>query len=391
MSAPLAGIIVVALEQAVSAPMATRHLADLGATVLKVEQPGSGDLARHYDANMSGQSSYFVWANRGKQSIALDLKDSDQRALFDTLVAGADVFIQNLSPAAAQRAGVLARQLHEAHPRLIACDVSGYGLDGPRSDDKAYDLAIQAEAGVFALTGSPDEMAKVGISVADISAAMYALSSILAAVVRRDRTGEGAAIEISMLETLVEWASPQICTAANTGTAPARSSRRHPMIAPYGTFPLSDGRTVLIAIQAQHEWRAFTDEVLGRPELADDARFATNPDRRDHVDDLESEIRAALSALPAEEVVDRLRRTRTAHSFVRSPLEVWEHEQLRARDRYVDVSTPTGEARMFRPPFNLSDLPPAAPHIPAVGQHDPDLVTELTRRATNPGVSDPGL
>lgn len=385
MSAPLAGVFVVTLEQAVSAPMATRHLADLGATVLKVEQPGGGDLARHYDANMAGQSSYFVWANRGKQSIALDLKDAEQRSLFDTLVAGADVFVQNLSPAAAERAGVLARQLHEAHPRLIACDVSGYGLDGPRTDDKAYDLAIQAEAGAFALTGTPDEMAKVGISVADISAAMYALSSILAAIVRRDRTGEGAAIEISMLETLVEWASPQIYTAASTGIAPARSSRRHPMIAPYGTFPLADGRTVLIAIQAQHEWRTFAAEVLGRPELADDVRFATNPDRRDHVDELETLIRTVFAGLPADEIVDRLRRSRTAHSFVRGPQEVWEHEQLRARDRYVDVSTPTGEARMFRPPFNLSDLPPAAPRVPAVGQHDPDVVAELTRRAHSDG------
>lgn len=387
MTAPLAGVVVVALEQAVSAPLATRHLADLGATVLKVEQPGDGDLARHYDHNVAGQSSYFVWANRGKQSIALDLKDPDGRALFDTLVAGADVFVQNLSPAAAERAGVLARQLHTAHPRLIACDVSGYGLDGPRTDDKAYDLAIQAEAGAFALTGTPDEMSRVGISIADISAAMYALSSILAAIVRRDRTGEGAAIEIAMLETLAEWAAPQIYTTVATGTAPARSSRRHPMIAPYGTFALSDGRTVLVAIQAQHEWRAFAAEVLGRPELADDPRFVTNPDRRDHVDELEAEIRSVFAGLSGDEVVDRLRRARTAHSFVRSLAEVWSHEQLHARDRFVDVDTPTGRATTFRPPFNLSDLPAATPTVPAVGQHDDALIAELHRR----GVSDRGL
>jgi itaconate CoA-transferase len=384
MTAPLDGIIVVALEQAVSAPLATRHLADLGATVLKIEQPEGGDLARHYDSNMAGQSSYFVWANRGKQSIALDLKVPDDRALFDTLVAGADVFVQNLSPAAAGRAGVLAGQLHDAHPRLIACDISGYGLDGPRTDDKAYDLAIQAEAGAIALTGSPDEMARVGIS-------MYALSSILAAIVRRDRTGEGAAIEISMLETLAEWAAPQIYTAVSTGVSPVRSSRRHPMIAPYGTFGLSDGRTVLIAIQAQHEWRTFAAEVLRQPNLADDPRFAANPDRARNVDDMETIIGAVFEALPAAEVVERLTSSRTAHSWVRSPIEVWEHEQLRARDRYVDVQTETGSATTFVPPFNLSDTPPATPSVPAVGAHDPSLITELQRRATHHGVSDHGL
>lgn len=382
MSAPLDGIVVVALEQAVSAPLCTRHLADLGATVLKVEQPGTGDLARHYDANMAGQSSYFVWANRGKQSIALDLKEPEQRALFDTLVAGADVFVQNLSPAAAGRAGVLARQLHAVHPHLIACDISGYGLDGPRTDDKAYDLAIQAEAGVIQLTGSPDEPAKVGISIADISAAMYALSSVLAALVRHERTGEGAAIEISMLETLAEWASPQIYTAANTGASPARSSRRHPMIAPYGTFTLADGRTVLIAIQAQHEWVAFATTVMGMPELADDPRFVTNPDRARHVDALEAEIRAVFAATDAAEVVGRLVEARIAHSWVRTPIEVWQHEQLRARDRFVAVETPTGAATMLRPPFNVSDAPPAQPTIPAVGEHDPAVIDLLRGRAT---------
>jgi crotonobetainyl-CoA:carnitine CoA-transferase CaiB-like acyl-CoA transferase len=391
MTAPLDGIIVVALEQAVSAPLATRHLADLGATVLKVEHPDGGDLARHYDSNMAGQSSYFVWANRGKQSVALDLKVPADRTLFDTLVAGADVFVQNLSPAAAGRAGVLARHLHAAHPRLIACDISGYGLDGPRTDDKAYDLAIQAEAGAFALTGSPDEMAKVGISIADISAAMYALSSILAAVVRRDRTGEGAAIEISMLEALAEWAAPQIYTAVSTGVSPVRSSRRHPMIAPYGTFPLADGRTVLVAVQAQHEWRAFAADVLRQPDLADDPRFATNPDRARNVDELESIIREVFAALSPGQVVERLTSSRTAHSWVRGPQEVWDHEQLRARHRYVEVSTETGSATTFVPPFNLNDTPPATPAVPAVGAHSPAVIAKLRRRAANAGVSDDGL
>ena len=217
MSAPLDGITVVALEQAVAAPIATRHLADLGARVLKIEHPDGGDFARHYDANQGGASTYFVWANRGKDSLAVDLKDPAQRDLLERLIAGADVFIQNLSPAAAGRAGLLASQLHERYPHLVACDISGYGLDGPRTDDKAYDLAIQSESGAVALTGSEEQMSKVGFSVADICAGMYALSSILAALYRRDRTGEGAAIELSMLECLAEWTSPQVLTAAATG------------------------------------------------------------------------------------------------------------------------------------------------------------------------------
>jgi crotonobetainyl-CoA:carnitine CoA-transferase CaiB-like acyl-CoA transferase len=369
-TAPLDGIVVVALEQAVAAPLCTRHLADLGATVLKVEHPDGGDLARHYDHNLAGQSTYFVWANRGKRSVALDLKVPADRKRFDALVAGADVFVQNLSPAAATRAGVSAAQLHAAHPSLIACDISGYGTGGPRTDDKAYDLAIQAEAGVVALTGSPEQMAKVGISIADISGAMYALSSILAALFRRERTGEGAAIEISMLEALTEWAAPQIYTAVATGRSPARSARRHPMISPYGTFTLADGRTVLLAIQAQHEWRAFATDVLGRPGLADDPRFATNPDRIAHVDELETEIHAVLATTPADEIVGRLTEARIAHSWVRDPLEVWEHAQLRARDRFVEVTTPTGEVTMFRPPFNIAGAPLPDLHVPDLDERE---------------------
>lgn len=380
MTAPLEGIVVVAVEQAIAAPLATRHLADLGARVLKIEHPDGGDFARHYDANMAGQSTYFVWANRGKDSLVLDLKDDAGRARLDALIAGADVFVQNLSPGAAERAGLLAHQLVERFPSLVACDVSGYGLGGPRTDDKAYDLAIQSEAGAVMLTGSAEQPSKVGISIADISAAMYALSSILAALYRRERTGAGAAISLSMLECLTEWTSPQVLTAAVTGEAPARSPRRHPMIAPYGMFELSDGRTVLIAVQADREWRSLAEEVLGRPELGLDARFATNAARVANVDTLERIVRDVFDDLPAAAVRARLHAARITVADVREPLAVWEHEQLAARDRTVPVTTETGEAVVLKAPFNLSGLDDRGGRVPALGEHDPALVERLLHR-----------
>lgn len=369
MSAPLDGIVVVAMEQAIAAPLATRHLADLGARVLKIEHPDGGDFARHYDANTAGQSTYFVWANRGKESLVLDLKSAAGRTHLDALIAGADVFVQNLSPGAAERAGLLAHQLAARFPALIACDISGYGLGGPRTDDKAYDLAIQSEAGAVMLTGSPGEPSKVGISIADIASAMYALSSILAALYRRDRTGEGAVISLSMLECLAEWTSPQVLTAAATGVAPGRSPRRHPMIAPYGMFELADGRTVLIAVQSDREWRTFTDAVLRRAELGTDARFATNGARIANVDALEAIVRDAFAALPADEVRARLHAARLTVADVRDPLAVWDHEQLAARGRRVTVTTETGTAEVLKAPFNISGHDDRGGHVPALGEH----------------------
>ncbi len=380
---PLDGVIVVALEVAVAAPIATRHLADLGARVLKVEVPGRGDFARHYDTKMSGQSTYFVWANAGKDSIALDLKAPGDRASFDRLVAGADVFIQNLSPAAAERAGVSSAQLCAIHPHLIACDISGYGLDGPRTDDKAYDMAIQAESGAMALTGSPDAPSKVGFSVADICAGMYALSSILAALVRRERTGLGAAISLSMLECLTTWTAVQIYASAADGEPVPRNRRRHGLIAPYGLFDLDDGSTVLIAVQADHEFVALCDGVLHRGDLAHDSRFATAAARIANVDDLEAEMRSALLATPASEIRRRLVEARVANATMRDPLEVWNHEQLVARDRKVEVELPGGEtATVLKPPFNIADVPPQPDQrVPDLDEHDPALVAELNRRA----------
>jgi len=380
MTAPLDGVIVVALEQAVAAPLATRHLADLGATVLKVERPDGGDFARDYDANMNGQSTYFVWANRGKQSITLDLKDAEDRATFDGLVAGADVFIQNLSAGAAERAGVQATQLTARHPSLVACEITGYGLGGPRTQDKAYDMAIQAEAGAISLTGSADEMSKVGFSAADISSGMYAFSSILAALYRRNVTGEGAAITLSMLECLTEWTAVQVYTAAYTGVAPERAGHRHALIAPYGLYALSDGARVLVAVQSNRDWAKFATEVLDDESLVADPRFVGNAERIENVVELEAEIASAFGSVSADVIVDRLTSSGVVWARAREPQEVWDHEQLEARDRFMDVDTETGPARMLKPPFNISDTPDPTPSVPALGDHDPALVADILAR-----------
>jgi itaconate CoA-transferase len=389
-SAPLDGVIVVALEQAVAAPLATRHLADLGATVLKIERRDGGDFARDYDSKMAGQSTFFVWANRGKQSLALDVKDPADRATFDVLVAGADVFIQNMSPSAAERAGVLADQLVAQHPHLIACDVSGYGLGGPRTDDKAYDLAIQAEGGAMALTGSADAMSKVGFSVADIASAMYALSSILAALYRRQVTGEGAAISLSMLECMTEWTSVPIYSAVHTGVVPERVGHRHASIAPYGIYELGDGGGVLVAVQSNRDWATFAELVLGDAALTTDSRFVENWDRIANVDALEAVIIAVFSAHPAHEIVGRLQRSRVVWARARSALEVWGHEQHAARDRFVSVDTPTGSLLTFRPPFNISDCPDPNLSVPALDEHDESVVAALRARASEHGGVDRG-
>ncbi|MEJ7800125.1 MAG: CaiB/BaiF CoA-transferase family protein [Ilumatobacter sp.] len=385
MTAPLEGVLVVALEQAVAAPLATRHLADLGATVLKVERPGIGDFSRSYDTKMNGASTFFVWANRGKQSIELDVKAPDDRATFDALVAGADVFIQNFSAGAGTRAGVDADTMHARYPHLIACEITGYGRGGPRTDDKAYDLAIQAEAGAMSLTGSAEEISKVGFSAADISAAMYALSSILAALYRRQVTGAGAAISLSMLECLTEWTAPAIYSAAHTGVVPERAGHRHALIAPYGLYPLRDGSAVVVAVQSNPEWASFATVVLAEESLVDDPRFAHNEDRIRHVGDLESVILATFDSVEPTEIQRRLDAGRIAWSRVRDPLDVWRHEQLTARNRFVAVDHPGGSATMFRPPFNIDDTPPPGQWAPGLGEHDPDVIDRIVERGRATG------
>ena len=375
MSAPLEGVIVVSLEQAISAPFATRQLADLGATIIKIERP-EGDFARAYDSNVQGESAFFVWANRGKQSVVLDIKNPDDLATFWALVAGADVFIHNIAPGAAARLGVSAHTLHARFPSLIACEISGYGAGGPRSDDKAYDLAIQAEAGVFSVTGDA-EMSKVGFSAADISAAMYALSGILASLVRRDRTGAGAAIEVSMLESLAEWMSAPLYAAAHGGGQAPRTGRRHHAIAPYGTFALSDGCTVLLAIQNDREWMSFAEKVLGSTEVGTDPRFATNSVRIANVAALESVISARFSEVPAEDIRAALSTAGIATANVNDLAQVWQHEQLRARDRFVDVKLPNGPIEMLKSPFDISEWTPGAQSVPALGEHDAAIVRRI--------------
>ncbi|MEI6361537.1 MAG: CoA transferase [Actinomycetes bacterium] len=377
-SGPLEGIVVVSLEAAVSAPFATRQLADLGATVIKVERPG-GDFARHYDSVVQGESAFFVWANRGKQSVVLDVKDDADLAMLRALIAGADVFLHNLSPRAAADLGIGAQQLIEKHPSLIACEISGYGHGGPRTDDKAYDLAIQAEAGAFSVTGT-DTPSKVGFSVADICAAMYTLTSILAALVRRERTGEGAAVHVSMLDALAEWMSaPMYAAVYGPGQAP-RTGRRHHAIAPYGTFLLSDGSTVLIAVQSDGEWCSLAEHVLEDASLGTDARFATNSDRITNVDELEAILSAELASIPVDEARRRLAAGRIANARVNDLRGVWDHEQLRARDHFHPVSTPSGVIEMLDAPFDISGWPVPHGPVPALDEHDAAFVQSVIDR-----------
>lgn len=378
MSGPLEGIVVVSLEAAISAPFATRQLADLGATVLKVERP-EGDFARHYDSVVQGESAFFVWANRGKQSVVLDLKDEADLAIFRGLIAGADVFLHNLSPKAGARLGIDAETLVAAHPSLIAVEISGYGHGGPRTDDKAYDLAIQAEAGVFSVTGSA-EMSKVGFSVADICSAMYAFSSILAALVRRERTGEGAAIQVSMLDSLAEWVSAPLYNAVYGGGQSPRTGRRHHAIAPYGTFALSDGSTMLIAVQSDGEWRSMAEHLMGDASLGVDQRFDTNAARIANVDELERLITQRLASLTADDARALLAAGRIATARVNDLVGVWQHEQLRARGHFVDVETPSGPVEMLRSPFDISGWTPADGPVPALDEHDADTLQQVLQR-----------
>jgi itaconate CoA-transferase len=377
--APLAGIVVVSLEHAVAAPYASRQLADLGATVLKIERPG-GDFARHYDSHVGGTSAFFVWANHGKHSVVLDLKQPADAARMAALVAGADVFLHNLSPSAVAGLSLDGATLRERHPGLVICEISGYGPGGPRSDDRAYDLAIQAEAGVFAVTGIEQEMSKAGFSVADIAAGMYALTGVLGALFRRERTGAGALVEVSMLEALTEWMSAPIYHAVHGPGRPPRTGRRHHAIAPYGTYPLQDGSVVLIAVQHDAEWQRLAGEVLCRDDLAADERWQTNAGRITDVERLEAALGAALLALPADVVRERLSASGIAVARVNDLQEVWAHEQLQARGRFYEVQTPGGPLKLLRPPVDIDGWVPRGGRVPGIGEHDPAAVQQAIDR-----------
>jgi len=377
MSEPLSGLLVVSLEQAIAAPLATRHLADLGARVVKVERPGEGDFARHYDATVKGQSSHFVWANRSKESVAVDFKTARGRAVLERLVARADVLVSNLAPGAMERLGMGASRLRGDHPHLIVCTISGYGTTGPYAARRAYDLLVQCEAGLLAVTGTEDEPAKVGIAIADIAAAMYAYSGILAALVARQRTGEGATLDVSMLESLVEWMGFPLYYASYGGRSPAPSGARHSAIAPYGPFCVRDGARVFLGVQNDREWRRLCLRVLRRPELLTDPRFASNPSRVAHAAELQLIIEAALAGDPVDRVLERLDDAGIASAQMRTVHQVLAHEQLAARLRWTQVDSPSGPIWALRPPA-LDPLwsVPMRP-IPSVGQHTAAIIAEL--------------
>ncbi len=359
----------VALEQAVAAPFATRQLADLGARVIKVERPGTGDFARDYDHSVLGQSSYFVWLNRGKESIELDLKAPEDRAVLEVLIDRADVFIQNLAPGAADRLGLGAPALRQRYERLIICSVSGYGSDGPYRDKKAYDLLVQCEAGVLAVTGTPEEAVKVGISVADISAGMYAYSGILAALYERERTGLGTNLQVSLLDALGEWMSQPAYYYGYGGRPVRRTGSRHASISPYGAYATSDGTKVFIGIQNEREWAVFCEKVLGNPGLVTDARFSTNTDRVEHDAELRSIVEGALADLAASEVVTLLDSVGIANARLRSPEELFDHPQLAARHRWLEVDSPAGTFRALQAPVIVDGRETSMKSVPSLGQH----------------------
>jgi itaconate CoA-transferase len=374
---PFEGITVVALEQAVAVPFATRQLADLGARVIKIERPEVGDFARGYDHTVHGQASYFVWLNRGKESVALDVKDPADRAVLTALLAGADIFVQNLAPGAVERLGLGAETLRAAHPRLITCSVSGYGPEGPYADKKAYDLLVQCEAGLLSVTGSPEEPAKVGISVADISAGMYAFSGILTALYERERTGEGTSLTVAMLDALGEWMSQPVYYSGYGGRPAVRTGARHASIAPYGPYRTGDGSDVFLGVQNDREWVALCRQVLEREDLIGDVRFRHNPDRVAHDTELTPIIEAALKTSSADDVVTRLDRAGIANARMRTPDEFADHPQLAARDRWREVATPGGPIRALLPPVTVAGRTAAMGAVPALGEHTAAVRREL--------------
>jgi crotonobetainyl-CoA:carnitine CoA-transferase CaiB-like acyl-CoA transferase len=375
-SGPLAGTLVVALEQAVAVPFATRQLADLGARVIKIERPGRGDFARDYDAAAGeGMSSWFVWLNRGKESVVLDLKADRGRAALGALIARADVFACNLAPATIGRLGLAADDLAARHPRLVACQLSGYGDDGPYAGRKAYDLLVQAEAGVLAVTGSPEAPAKAGISVADIAGGMYAYSGILAALLQRERTGRGEAVRVSLLRALAEWMSHPLLATSLTGRPPQRTGARHASIVPYGSYATADGDEILIGVQNEAEWARLCADVLGLPGLAADERFAGNQRRMANREEVEGRLRAAVAALPTGELLARLERAQVAYASVKEVADVVEHPQLAGQ--WTPVAAGERQVPMLLPPVWHGGFGPSLRPVPRLGEHTGAVLAEL--------------
>jgi len=374
MTRPLAGITVISLEQAIAAPFCTRQLADLGARVIKIERPGPGDFARAYDTRVRGLSSHFVWTNRSKESLTLDVKAPGAAPVMEGLLERADVLVQNLAPGAAARLGLDYETLSARYPRLIVCDISGYGGDGPYRDKKAYDLLVQSESGFVSVTGTAEEGVKAGASVADIAAGMYAYSNILAALIERGQTGRGKRIDVSMLESMVEWMSFPMYYAFDGAEPPPRAGAAHATIYPYGPFPTGDGKTVMLGLQNEREWSVFCKTVLGEPALATHAAFATNSLRSANRAQLRARIVEAFSHMTAEQVVERLEEAKIANANVNTMADVWHHPQLAARERWRTVASPVGEIPALLPP-GLTDA--RMDPIPAVGEHTDAILSEI--------------
>jgi len=374
---PLKGITVVSLEQAVAAPFTTRQLADLGARVIKIERPQVGDFARGYDKTVLGQSSQFVWLNRSKESLTLDVKHPDAAGILDRLVKKADVFVQNLVPGAAARLGLSSEDLLDKNPRIVVCNISGYGPDGPYSLKKAYDLLIQCESGVVSVTGTPETPAKSGISIADIAAGMYGYTGILTGLYQRERTGQGTAFDVSMFEALGEWMGYPAYFTGYGSIAPARTGAAHATIHPYGPFPAGDGKTVFFGIQNEREWANFCATALEQPPLADDPRFDSNSHRVANRRALTDIIVSAFSKLTAQQVVERLDKAQIANARLNNMQEFWDHPQLQARDRWREVDSPRGTIKALVPPVTMQGVEPRMDPIPAVGQHTLAILREL--------------
>jgi len=374
---PLEGVVVVSLEQAIAAPFATRQLADLGARVIKIERPGVGDLARGYDRTVQGMASHFVWTNRGKESIELDVRSEEGNRILHQLVDRADVLVQNLAPGAAGRLGIGAERLRDTHPNLITCDISGYGRGGPYEARKAYDLLIQCEAGLVSITGTEDEPSKVGLSIADICAGMYAYSGILTALLDRGRTGRGANLEISMLEALGEWMGYADYYARYGGSAPKRTGASHATIAPYGPFTAADGEVVNLGLQNEREWDVFCRVVLQAPELIDDPRFVTNADRVAHRADLDGVIGDVAAGLTGADLVDRLEAAKIAYARQRTMDEFAEHPQLVARSRWAQFDSPVGPLEGLLPPVTVMGAEHEMRPVPGLGEHTDSILTWL--------------
>lgn len=374
---PLDHITVVSLEHAIAAPFCTRQLADLGARVIKVERPEVGDFARNYDQRARGESSHFVWVNRSKESLALDLKNPEHLHVLKQLITKADVLVQNLAPGATARMGLDANSLRAAHHRLIVCDISGYGNEGPYRDKKAYDLLIQSEAGYLSVTGTPDTPSKSGNSIADIAAGMYAYTNILSALIQRDKTGEGAHIDISMLESLAEWMGFPMYYATDNAPPPPRTGASHATIYPYGPFLAGDGVSVMLGLQNEREWIWFCETVLRMPALANDSRFNTNSLRNQNRDELEGIILSVFTGLTSSQVIQRLDDAAIANARINNMADLWAHPQLQARKRWTQVNSPRGPLPALLPPGVQSGFEYTMGSIPSVGQHNAKILKEL--------------